>query len=151
MWNEAHSAYLESRILSADPVELVSLLYQACTSHVRDARHHLAEGDILARSQSITRASEILLELSSSLDHQRGGEISQRLASLYDYMVNRLFEANLRQSDGPLAETLGLLATLSEAWEGVGKSLQSEPAQAADMWAAPVSDEAAAPAHAWSF
>ena len=38
MWTDGHDAYLESRVLTADPIELVNLLYQACTEAVRGAR-----------------------------------------------------------------------------------------------------------------
>jgi flagellar protein FliS len=119
MWNSGHDAYLESRVLAADPVELVSLLYQACTQAVREARHYLAAGQIAERSREINKACAIVIELATSLDHERGGEISQRLALLYDYMERRLLQANMQQSDAPLADVLGLLTTLSEAWAGV--------------------------------
>jgi flagellar protein FliS len=119
MWQNAHDTYLEDRVLSADPVELVDLLYQACATAVGDARRHLAGGEILARARSISKACDILLELTVSLDHQRGGALSQRLAQLYGYMHRRLLEANFRQSDEPLAEVARLLATLKEGWEGV--------------------------------
>jgi flagellar protein FliS len=121
MWNGGHDAYLESRVLAADPVELVNLLYQACIQAVREARRHLAEGRIAERSKQINHACAIIIELAASLDHERGGEISQRLALLYDYMQRRLLEANMQQSDAPLADVLGLLSTLSDAWAGVGK------------------------------
>jgi flagellar protein FliS len=152
MWQNGHDAYLESRILSADPIELVNLLYQACTGAVREARHHLAAGDIAARSRSITKASEILIELTASLDHQRGGEISQRLAQLYDYMLRRLTEGNFQQSDAPLAEVLGLLSTLSEAWEGL-KPKEKPAAIAASPWAQTLPQETglAGAGQAWSF
>jgi flagellar protein FliS len=119
MWNSGHDAYLESRVLAADPVELVSLLYQACTQAVREARCNLAAGQIAERSREINKACAIVIELATSLDHERGGEISQRLALLYDYMERRLLQANMQQSDAPLADVLGLLTTLSEAWAGV--------------------------------
>jgi flagellar protein FliS len=119
MWNSGHDAYLESRVLAADPVELVSLLYQACTQAVREARCYLAAGQIAERSREINKACAIVIELATSLDHDRGGEISQRLALLYDYMERRLLQANMQQSDAPLADVLGLLTTLSEAWAGV--------------------------------
>ena len=148
MWNNGHDAYLESRVLAADPVELVSLLYQACTQAVRDARELLAEGRIGERSRSVTKAHEILTELAGALDHKRGGEISRRLVELYDYMQRRLLEANLQQSDEPLVEVLGLLNTLSEAWEGVKQ--ESKPAVAVESpWAQ--SQESAGAAHAWNF
>jgi flagellar secretion chaperone FliS len=149
MWNDAHDAYLESRVLSADPVELVALLYQACTAAVREARAHLAEGRIAERSRAISRAHAILAELTSSLDFARGGEISERLAHLYDYMSRRILEANLQQADAPLAEVLGLLATLAEGWEGVQREL-APAAPAESGWAHAVAEEPAAE-HAWSF
>ena len=121
MWNSGHDAYLESRVLAADPVELVSLLYQACIQAVREARCYLAAGQIAERSREINKACAIVIELATSLDHERGGEISQRLALLYDYMQRRLLQANMQQSDAPLADVLGLLNTLSEAWAGVRK------------------------------
>src|ERR1017187_4829744 len=121
MWNHAHDAYLESRVLSADPVELIRLLYQTGISAVQDARGYLAEGKIMERSKAITKASQVLIQLIAALDHERGGEISRRLAALYDYMLRRLTEANFRQSDEPLAEVLSLLATLAS-----GSSLRSE-------------------------
>lgn len=127
MWNNGHDAYLQGQVLSADPIELVHLLYQAGIQAVRDARRHLAEGEIGARSKAINHACEIVMELRSSLDEQRGGEIARRLGSLYDYVLARLLEANLQQSDQILVEILGLLATLSEAWQAVRSPTAPEP------------------------
>jgi flagellar secretion chaperone FliS len=148
MWTDGHDAYLESRVLTADPIELVNLLYQACTEAVRGARRHLAEGQIAERSREINKAYEIVIELATSLDHERGGEISQRLALLYDYMQRRLLEANMRQSDEPLAEVLGLLSTLSEAWEGIRRPQDTPPAES--PWSQPVAQEAVHGIQGWS-
>ena len=57
---------------------------------------------------------DILVELTTSLDHERGGELSLRLSGLYGYMHRRLVAANRQQSDALLAEVEGLLATLAE-------------------------------------
>jgi flagellar protein FliS len=149
MWNSGHDAYLESRVLAADPVELVNLLYQACTQAVREARSHLAAGRIAERSREINKACAIVIELATALDHERGGEISQRLALLYDYMERRLLQANMQQSDAPLADVLGLLTTLSEAWAGVRKpedkpAAESAPSQpvAKSPWSQPGEESA---------
>jgi flagellar protein FliS len=138
MFNSGHDAYLESRVLTADPIELVNLLYEACTQAVREARRHLAEGRIAERSREINKACEIVIELGASLDYERGGEISQRLALLYDYMQRRLLEANMQQSDAPLADVLGLLSTLWEAWAGISKTAVRSNDAAAHPWSQPV-------------
>ena len=151
MRNNAQDAYLESRILTAEPMELVRLLYQAATAAVRDARRCLEAQDIAGRSRSISKACDILAELMGALDHERGGEISMRLAQLYDYMQRRLIEANFRQSDPPLVEVLGLLSTLSEAWNGL-RAESAPPVPAASSWGPMVTQDATPPeSRAWSF
>jgi len=152
MYANASNAYLETRVLSADPLELVRLLYHAGAGAVRDARRHLEEGDILARSRSISKACGVLTELLTALDRERGGEIAQRLAELYDYMRRRLLEANRQQADPPLAEVLGLLATLSDGWEGIQAEVKPEPAAAAKApWVQPYPAEPAYASHSWNF
>lgn len=128
-------AYLETQVLTADPLELVRLLYRGALDATRGAAAHLAAGRIGARARQITKAHAILSQLAGSLDRARGGELSLRLAELYDYMQRRLLEANLRQQREPLREVESLLATLLEGWEQVGAApdrsgkLESQPAE----------------------
>jgi flagellar protein FliS len=152
MWRNAHETYLEERVLSADPVELVHMLYQAAVSAVGDARRHLAERQILDRARSISKACDILAELNTSLDFERGGEISGRLSQLYGYMHRRLVEANLRQTDAPLAEVAGLLGTLMEGWAGVKAGIrQTGLRENSWMHAVPSEPELAGAGSSWSF
>jgi flagellar protein FliS len=113
--------YFEQKILSADPIELVRLLYQRAIGSVREAREHLRGGRIAERSKAITRAYEALRELLGSLRPEAAPELAGRLRELYCYMQQRLLDANLRQEDGPLTETLGLLTTLGEGWDRIAE------------------------------
>lgn len=129
MWRET---YLDTRVLSADPLELVHILYEHTLAMVADARRHLAAGNIAARGQSITRAIAAIDELDRSLDREAGGAIARNLAALYHYMQSRLLAANMRQEDQPLAEVEVLLTTLAEAWSAIRPEAQSEKRQAAN-------------------
>jgi flagellar protein FliS len=113
------SAYLESRILSASPLDLVNILYEHAILDIQQARQSLARGDVAARSRSISKAIAIIGELQSSLDHEAGGEIASNLGQLYQYMRARLTAGNLRQSDPPLAEVASLLESLGDAWRAI--------------------------------
>jgi len=121
MWKDA---YFDSRILLADPIELVHILYQHTLAMVGDARRHLAAGDIAARGRSISRALAAINELDISLDPKAGGSIARNLAALYQYMRLRLLTANLRQEDAPLAEVESLLRTLDEGWRAIRPGAQ---------------------------
>jgi flagellar secretion chaperone FliS len=116
MQPSAYDRYLEAEILSADPVNLVVILYRAAIEAVAGARRQLLARDIQQRSRSITRASEIINQLMLTLDHSTGGELSRNLVELYAYMQTRLIDANTNQIDPPLAEVGRLLTTLADAW-----------------------------------
>ncbi|MGD1070287.1 MAG: flagellar export chaperone FliS [Bryobacteraceae bacterium] len=120
------TAYLETRVLSADPVELIDILYEYAILNVQEARSGLARGDIAARAKAISKTIAILGELDSSLDRELGGAIASNLARLYQYMRGRLTVANLKRADDPLAEVEALLKTLGEAWHAISlrKSLE---------------------------
>jgi flagellar protein FliS len=121
--NPYHSnSQLEAEVLNADPVKLVQLLYKGALESVGAARRHLAAGAIRPRSKEITKTWEILRELLVTLDHGKGGELSQNLAALYAYMQTRLMEANSQQLDAPLREVETLLRTLAEAWTRITTS-----------------------------
>lgn len=122
MRSNPYQTYLQDEILTADPVKLVQLLYAGAIEAVTCARTKLANGDIKARSTAVSKAIEILAELISSLDYERGGELSTRLACLYDYMQRRLIDANREQTDPPLAEVAQILHTLEEAWSKVNQA-----------------------------
>jgi len=117
MANRAQEAYLTQKILSADPLELVRMLYAGASESVETARACLAMRDIRGRSSAVARSVEILSELASALDHNQAPELCRNLAALYDYMQRRLLEANFQQTEAPLSEVAGLLDTLSEAWK----------------------------------
>ena len=164
MTNRAQEAYINQKILSADPVELVCMLYAGASEAVETARARLKAGDIRGRSSAITKALRILFELSGTLDHQRAPEMSRNLAALYDYMQRRLIEANLRQVDPPLGEVLTLLETLGAAWRGLAApavEVRVAPATAGSTspklkptlaaWNPPAHLGEPEPVHGWSF
>jgi flagellar protein FliS len=115
--------YFEHVILSANPIELVRLMYQRAIACVADARDHLREGRIRERSQAIMRAHAILSELLISLNAEPAPGLAANLRKLYCYMQQRLLDANFKQQDGPLEETGRLLTTLADAWQVVPPAL----------------------------
>jgi flagellar protein FliS len=119
MANHTHNRYLETQVLSAEPIQLVNMLYRGALENMAAARRHLAAGAIKERSARIMKAWDILRELARSLDHRQAPELSARLAELYAHMQKRLMDANTQQADAPLAEVEALLSTLGEAWRGV--------------------------------
>ena len=132
--DKRRKSYLENRILAADPVELIQILYEHALIEVRNARSCQQEGDIAGRTKAVTKALAVLGELESSLNHEAGGSLSQNLARLYQYMRRRLLEASMKQQTGPLDEVESLLKTIEEGWS----AMQHKTAALANPYAAQV-------------
>jgi len=116
MPSNPYAAHLEASILTAEPIELVRILYRTALGSVSAARAHLAAGEIQERSQAINKALSVIHELALSLNPEVEPMLASTLAELYDYMQRRLLAGNLEQSDAPLAEVMGLLETMTDAW-----------------------------------
>jgi flagellar protein FliS len=117
MYQNVYHGYVDSEILTADPMRLIVLMYRGAVDSVSASRYALTSGDIPVRSAKITKAISILNELALSLDHSRAPELCRNLVELYDYMCRRLIEANSQQTETPLIEVERLLSNLSQAWQ----------------------------------
>src|SRR6266567_4457804 len=117
MHRTGYQSYLENEIRTSDPLKLIGLLYRGVMDTVELARQRLREGDIRGRSQAITKGLAILHELTVSLDHRKAGDLSARLAALYDYIERLLIDANVKQHETPLIEASKLLSELLAAWQ----------------------------------
>src|SRR5438094_9028427 len=91
--DQALRDYVESRILSAHPLEIVHMLYQLAMDSLRTAIAHLKDGDALARGRAVTRAQGAVNELMLALDHSAGAPFSRTLAELYAYIQELLVKA----------------------------------------------------------
>jgi len=104
----------------ATPHGLVLLLFDGARIAVHDARVQMQLNAVAAKGAAIGKAVEIIeCGLKSSLDLERGGKIAEQLYSLYEYMVQRLTLANLRNEPAHLNEVGQLLAEIEGAWRQI--------------------------------
>ena len=114
---------IESGVNAADPHKLISMLYEGALLAIAKARNSILLSDIPAKGAAISQALAIIDEgLNASLDKSAGGELAQNLSSLYDYMIFRLFTANLKNDVDALNEVSRLLTDLKEAWDSIRQS-----------------------------
>lgn len=127
---------IESSVTAADPVKLISMLYQGALLAIANAKNGIMRKDIPAKGAAISKAIAIIGEgLNASLDKKVGGELAQNLSSLYDYMVMRLLAANLNNDMAALDEVARLLNDLKGTWDSIRQSaaVSAIPQQVVDM------------------
>ncbi len=127
--------YRRVQIATADPTQIVVMLYEGAISNLNQTQRLLGTDDAKALER-VARTQEIINYLRSVLDHQRGGEISANLERLYEYMRDKLNETLIQRTPAPVGEVIHLLGILLEAWRGVAQQ-SAEPEPADEPAAAP--------------
>lgn len=111
---------VESGVMSASPHQLISMLFDGAGTAIRAAALHMREGQVAEKGKAISKALDIVNNgLLAALDREKGGELADRMASLYDYIARLLLYANLRNDPASLDEAGRLLADLGEAWNQI--------------------------------
>ena len=123
---------VETGVMAADPHQLVQMLFEGARLAIARSLIALEQGDIPSKGQAISRAVKIIYEgLNASLSWDANPEMADRLTLLYDYMVRRLTEANVRNDAKALREVDRLLAELEGAWKAIAPERRA--GQAADV------------------
>jgi flagellar protein FliS len=120
---------VETGVASADPHKLILMLFDGTLAAIAAARLAISRNEIAAKGAAISKAIAIVDGgLKASLDVEAGGVLAQRLSALYDYMLNRLLAANLRNDASMLDETSRLLNELRGAWAQIAQTTNNNEA-----------------------
>lgn len=115
MMNNPYEQYKQNTVLLSSPEKLVLMVYDGLIRFIRAAKMSLEEKDLEQAHNNISRAQDIVTELTGSLDLDI--DISNQLASLYDYMFHRLVEANIQKDMDILEEVESLAVELRDTWQ----------------------------------
>jgi flagellar protein FliS len=126
MISNPYSGQLEQQVLSADPIELVGILFDHLVASILEARQSLLCGDRMARGRFIAKAQGLVGELSRSLDLERGGDLARTLRQLYGFVADRLVQAQTQQLEKPLIEAVETIRPLRDAWKELASSRSAE-------------------------
>jgi len=111
----------ETRVPVAHPHQLVVMLFDELKRNIALARDALARGDIATKGRAIGKSVRVLEEgLKASLDIRNGGPLAEQLQLLYDGVILRLTQANLRNDGRLLDEADRLIEPVRDAWRQIG-------------------------------
>ncbi|MBV61601.1 MAG: flagellar export chaperone FliS [Nevskiales bacterium] len=117
--NRYQQTQVATGVNGADPHQLIQLLLDGATERMALARGCMQRGDLAGKGERISRTIAIIEALRASLDHQAGGELSERLDALYDYVIRRLLDANMRADVAALDEAASLMEEIRSAWAAI--------------------------------
>lgn len=114
-----HATSLDAQTSRASPVELVLLLTDGLLDELARARAHILAKRYEQRAASINKCIDIINGLSSSLDFDSGGQVVANLANLYEFCVQHLHGAGIKQDPAMIDEVVKIMTTIRAGWAGV--------------------------------
>lgn len=121
-------AYARTQTQTASRERLMVLLFEAALKHMRAGAAALEQGQQVEANAALTRASDIVLELSASLDARQAPELGEALRSLYLFVNARLMKAAAARDVGAAREAERVFAPLAEAFAGAVAQVAPAPA-----------------------
>lgn len=117
--NQYRQVGATSEVAGADPHRLIQMLMEGALTRMSQAKGMIDEKNYEGKAKLLGRVMEIIATLQSSLDHDKGGDISSNLERLYDYMNRRLLEASRENDTGMIDEVMSLLLEIKSGWDGI--------------------------------
>lgn len=115
--NRGYDAYAKNKILTASPAELTLTLYEGAIKFCNIAIAAIEEKNVEKAHNNITKVENIIAEFLSTLDHKY--PVAKDFENVYNYLMERLLEANLKKDKEILEEVLTHLRTMRDTWKEV--------------------------------
>lgn len=121
---------LKQQLSEADPHKITLMLMQGALDKMAYAKGAIERKEFEAKSEHISRASAIIMNLRDTLDLDIKSEITDNLWALYDYMIQRLIDANIQNDLNILDEVISLLLPIKTAWSEIPEEAKQQAYQA---------------------
>lgn len=118
--NQVYIAYANNKIMTASPAELTLMLYEGAIKFCNIAIMAIEEKDIEKAHNNIVKVERIIEEFKATLNHKY--PVAKDFDSVYDYLLARLMDANIKKDKEILEEVLKHLRTMRDTWKEVIKT-----------------------------
>lgn len=117
MRGKAAERYRQVRSNTSTPGELLLALYDGMFRFMNSARLCFENKQNARGREFVGKAHAIISELMVALDHNVSPELCGNLASIYDFALARLNDANRHATIEPIEDAIRALTPLREAWK----------------------------------
>ncbi len=112
-------SYKKLQVDTASPISLVVMLYDRAIVLLNKAKDEISEKQYEAKGHTLDKVSDIIFELLTTLDKDKGGEIASSLANLYNFILREITNANSKLDTKPLDNAIKILSELRESWDSI--------------------------------
>ncbi|MDR0999226.1 MAG: flagellar export chaperone FliS [Clostridiales bacterium] len=120
-----YEKYEDNNIFTASKEELTLMLYEGGLKFTNQAIVAVENNEVEKAHNLIVRVEDIIREFQMTLDFKY--EISNNFNQLYDYMHQRLVEANMKKDAGILTEVRDMFRDFRDTWKEAMSLAKQQP------------------------
>ena len=117
MKNNPYQTYQQNSVNTATPGELTLMLYNGCLKFIKQGKQGILDKKLEEKNTNIIKAQNIIRELMITLNTDF--EVAKPMMQMYDYILNRLVEANIQNSVDILDEVEGYVVDFRDTWKQI--------------------------------
>ncbi len=118
--NKAYNAYKNNSVNHASKDQLLIMLVDGAVKYSKMGRQAILDKDSKKAHESLIRTQDIFIELMATLDTS-AGEWASQIFSIYEFINNRLVEANIKKSVEIMDEIIPLIEEIRDTWHAATK------------------------------
>ena len=118
-----YNQYQKQKIMTATPAELTLMLYEGAIKFINVAIMAIGKKDIMKAHDNIMKAQRIIEEFRATLNFKY--PVAKDFDTVYEYILNRLIQANLKKDPEILEECLVHLRGMRDTWKEVMKATKN--------------------------
>ncbi|MGN9163241.1 flagellar export chaperone FliS [Clostridium sulfidigenes] len=112
----AYNAYKNNSVNYASKEQLLLMLLDGAVKFAKMARQAILDNDVKSSHENLIKTQDIFTELMITID-QNAGEWAVNMYKIYDFIKEKLFEANLKKDVKVLDEVMPLIEEVRNTWQ----------------------------------
>ena len=118
---KALASYQKNQVAGMSQKEMIVLLYTGSLKFLEQAGEELEKGNAEGFADRVERVHRIVYHLYTTLDFDKGGEIAEKLGSLYSFVISQLYVLNSTRNPAIIADIKEILTNLKDGWQNLGQ------------------------------
>ncbi|MCR1933682.1 flagellar export chaperone FliS [Clostridium tepidum] len=112
----AYNTYKNNSVNFASKDQLLLMLVDGAVKFSKIARQAIEDKEILKAHENLIKTQDIFYELMATLDVNQAGDWGHKLMSIYEFIVKRLGEANIKKDTKIMDEIIPLIEEIRDTW-----------------------------------
>ncbi len=112
----AYNAYKSNSVNYASKEQLLLMLLDGAVKFAKMARQAMLDKDVKSSHENLVKTQDIFTELMITLD-QNAGEWAVNMYKIYEFIKERLFQANIKKDVKIIDEVMPLIEEVRNTWQ----------------------------------